>query len=109
MLKNLAAYLILPAEITAFERDYLKRMNRIGLTFFCLHIPAFMLVAALCDTGVIKAFFLTAAVLIGPLLAYRTFTNVRTMAAVFGFTAMCMGGLLVHFGQGPMQIEMHFY
>ena len=22
---------------------------------------------------------------------------------------MCMGGLLVHFGQGPMQIEMHFY
>ena len=27
----------------------------------------------------------------------------------YGFTAMVMGGLLVHFGQGPMQIEMHFY
>src|SRR6202042_3083434 len=24
-------------------------------------------------------------------------------------TSMFMGGLLVHFGQGPMQIEMHFY
>jgi two-component system, chemotaxis family, sensor kinase CheA len=24
-------------------------------------------------------------------------------------TAMFMGGLLVHFGQGPVQIEMHFY
>ena len=22
---------------------------------------------------------------------------------------MLMGGLLVHFGQGPVQIEMHFY
>lgn len=28
---------------------------------------------------------------------------------VYGITAMAMGGLLVHFGQGPMQIEMHFY
>jgi two-component system chemotaxis sensor kinase CheA len=28
---------------------------------------------------------------------------------VYGITAMLMGGLLVHFGQGPVQIEMHFY
>src|SRR3569833_3101525 len=28
---------------------------------------------------------------------------------VYGFTSMIMGGVLVHFGQGPVQIEMHFY
>jgi two-component system chemotaxis sensor kinase CheA len=28
---------------------------------------------------------------------------------VFAVAAMSLGGLLVHFGQGPVQIEMHFY
>jgi len=28
---------------------------------------------------------------------------------VYGVTAMFMGGILVHVGQGPVQIEMHFY
>jgi two-component system chemotaxis sensor kinase CheA len=28
---------------------------------------------------------------------------------VYGITSMLIGGLLVHFGQGPLQIEMHFY
>src|SRR5947209_7243877 len=109
MLKRLASYLILPNEITAFESDYLRRLNRIGLIFFYAHIPVFMGVAALAGTGVVTALLLTTAVLVGPTIAYRTFDNVRVMSAVFGFTAMCMGGLLVHFGQGPLQIEMHFY
>jgi HPt (histidine-containing phosphotransfer) domain-containing protein/two-component sensor histidine kinase len=33
----------------------------------------------------------------------------RTLSVIYGITAMLMGGLLVHFGQGPVQIEMHFY
>lgn len=77
--------------------------------FFLLHIPVFMAVAAACHTGVLAAFVLTLAVLSGSTLAYFTFTNVRAMSAVFGSTAMCTGGLLVHCGQGPMQIEMHCY
>ncbi|MEO6952087.1 MAG: ATP-binding protein [Polyangia bacterium] len=109
MLKRVINYLRLPSEVTPFERAYLVRMNRIGLIFFFLHIPVFMAVAAACHTGVFAAFALTLAVLSGSTLAYFTFTNVRAMSGVFGFTAMCMGGLLVHFGQGPMQIEMHFY
>ncbi len=109
MLQTLWSYLMLPPEITAFEDQYLRRMNRVGLIFFSLHVPVFMAVAALCHTGVLTALVLTLLVLVGPAIAYRSLTNVRAMSAVFGFTAMCMGGLLVHFGQGPMQIEMHFY
>jgi len=52
---------------------------------------------------------LSAAVLAGPALAYATLANPRTISIVYGMAAMFMGGLLVHFGQGPMQIEMHFY
>jgi hypothetical protein len=52
---------------------------------------------------------LTLAVLAGPVLAYASFESPRAISMVYGFTAMLMGGLLVHFGQGPVQIEMHFY
>src|SRR5258708_13674171 len=44
-----------------------------------------------------------------PTLAYRFIRNPRWLSVVYGVTAMLMGGLLVHFGQGPVQIEMHFY
>jgi methyl-accepting chemotaxis protein len=102
-------YLILPREITEFERAYLYRINRIALWFFYLHVPAFVFVAWLAGTSLAQAALLTPAVLIGPSLAYVTFKNPRWVSMTFGFTAMVMGGLLVHFGQGPMQIEMHFY
>jgi len=109
MLKRLLAYLILPAEITDFERTYLARMRRVALLFFFAHLPLLMGVAAVCGTGVVKAGLFGALALVGPTIAYVTFENPRNISRVFGFTAMCMGGLLVHFGQGPMQIEMHFY
>ena len=102
-------YLFLPREISAFERSYLRRMNRIALIFFYLHVPAVIGVAALAGTSMPQAAVLTSLVLLGPTIAYATFTNPRRLSMVFGFTAMVMGGLLVHFGQGPMQIEMHFY
>ncbi|HEY0991731.1 MAG TPA: methyl-accepting chemotaxis protein [Kofleriaceae bacterium] len=105
----LLRYLILPREITEFERAYLRRMNRIALVFFYLHVPAFMAVAWLAGTSVSQAAVLTALVLLGPTIAYATFSNPRWLSMTHGFTAMVMGGLLVHFGQGPMQIEMHFY
>jgi two-component system, chemotaxis family, sensor kinase CheA len=102
-------YLFLPREISAFERSYLRRMNRIALLFFYLHVPAFACVAALAGTSVLQALVLTPIVLIGPTIVYFLFKNPRALAVAYGFTAMVMGGLLVHFGQGPMQIEMHFY
>lgn len=108
-LKAITATLQLPSEITDFERNYLARVNRIGMGFFALHLPVFVLVAWLNETRPWLAFSLTSALLVGPFLALRTFDNPRAVSVVHGFTAMLMGGLLVHFGQGPVQIEMHFY
>ena len=106
---NLLKYVALPKEVTAFEHNYLSKLNRIALYFFYAHIPVFMLVAWVADTGPLFALILSLALLIGPTIAQLTFESERAKSMVYGFTAMGMGGLLVHFGQGPVQIEMHFY
>jgi two-component system chemotaxis sensor kinase CheA len=106
---RLLSYLVLPREITDFERSYLRRLNRIALIFFYLHVPAFVGIAALAGTSMVQAAVFTPIVLIGPTIVYLKVTHPRAVAIACGFTAMVMGGLLVHFGQGPMQIEMHFY
>jgi two-component system chemotaxis sensor kinase CheA len=109
MRRTFLEYVLLPKQISAFEADYLRRMNRTALVFFMSHLPVFVAVAYLNDTGPSLAALLTALVLVGPAAAYFGFSNPRAVSLVYGSTAMLMGGLLVHFGQGPMQIEMHFY
>ena len=109
LLERLLKTIVLPKQISAFEHTYLRRVNRIALVFFLLHIPFFVAVAAFNDTGPLLAGVLTSLVVVGPVLATVALRNPRAVSLVFGFTAMLMGGLLVHFGQGPMQIEMHFY
>ena len=101
-------YLMLPREMTAFEQQYLTRMNKVGLWFFVAHLPLFVLIALVNNTGPLSAAFMTLAVLTGPILASRA-CSLRTTSVVMGVTAMFMGGILVHIGQGPVQIEMHFY
>lgn len=106
---SLLSRLLLPKEISAFEHSYLARMNRIGLWFFAGHVPVLTAIAALNGTGALRALLSSLAVLSGPLLARRSFTNPRAVSSSFGVASMLMGALLVHFGQGPIQIEMHFY
>jgi two-component system, chemotaxis family, sensor kinase CheA len=108
MLDKIRDVIVLPAEITSFEREYLKRVNRISVQFFVLHVPVFVAVAWFNDTRPWLAFWLTSFVAVGPVVA-RWLDNPRSVALVCGFAAMLMGALLVHFGQGPVQIEMHFY
>jgi two-component system, chemotaxis family, sensor kinase CheA len=108
-LKKLLDYLVLPSAVSDFERQYLVRMNRIGMWFFCGHVPLMMTIAALNGTGVALAALLSSLVVAGPVLANVGFKNPRVISVSYGFTAMMMGALLVHFGQGPIQIEMHFY
>jgi two-component system chemotaxis sensor kinase CheA len=108
-MKRLLDFIILPKKLSEFEITYLRRMNRIGLAFFAIHLPVFCIVAYFNDTGPGLAALLTLAVLVGPTAAYFTLQNPRNVSIVYGFTSMLMGGLLVHFGQGPVQIEMHFY
>src|SRR5882762_3428097 len=102
-------YLALPAEITSFEQRFLARLNKVALVFFYLHIPVLMAVAWAAGTGPLYALALSLAVMTGPTIAYRAIRNPRWLSVVYGVTAMLMGGLLVHFGQGPGQIDMHFY
>lgn len=102
-------YVVLPKEVTAFEQSYLERMNRIARYFFYAQLPIFAGVAAANGTGVLAVALLTAAVLVVPFLSNKVFSSQRVQSMSHGFTAMCMGGVLVHAGQGPVQIEMHFY
>src|SRR5882672_10210825 len=106
---QLTKYLALPREMTPFEQRYLTRLNKIALIFFYLHIPALMAVAWVAGTGPLSALVLSLIVMVGPTIAYRMIKHPRALSVVYGITAMLMGGLLVHFGQGPVQIEMHFY
>jgi two-component system chemotaxis sensor kinase CheA len=109
-MRRLIRYLVLPSKITQFEESYLRRMNRIALGFFWLHPPVFALVAVLAGTDVLVALGLSLAAMIGPSLSYFVFASrPRVIGLIYGVTAMLMGGALVYIGQGPMQIEMHFY
>lgn len=99
----------LPEEVTAFERDYLGRMNLAALRFFLAHLPVFVFIAFFNDTDPLLAFILTSITLVGPIVAYKMLHNPRAVSVVYGVASMLLGGLLVHFGQGPVQIEMHFY
>ena len=107
-MKVLAA-ILLPRQISQFERAYLHKLNRIALVFFAFHVPVFALVAWANHTRPALAALLTAIVFAGPAAAVFTFDNPRRVSVVHGISAMFMGALLVHFGQGPAQIEMHFY
>ena len=109
VVRRLARYLILPEELSAFEASYLRHMNRVGLIFFALHIPVMVVIGWLNGTGPWLALALSAAVVAGPAMAYVSLPNPRTVSLTYGVAAMFMGGVLVHVGQGPMQIEMHFY
>jgi two-component system chemotaxis sensor kinase CheA len=108
-MKKRLRMILLPKEVTEFELAYLRKLNRIALIFFAFHVPVFALVAWANHTGPAIAATFTAITLIGPTVAYFTFENPRSTSVVHGISAMFMGALLVHFGQGPAQIEMHFY
>ena len=108
-MSKLLAYLTLPREITAFERAYLRKLNRIALAFFYLHLPVLPLVAYLAGNSPLEPLVLVPLVLVGPTLVHLRAPSPRAVSIVSGFTAMVMGGLLVHVGRGAMQIEMHFY
>lgn len=108
-MKKILAHIVLPKEISPFEEEYLKRINTIAQWFFAAHLPVFTLVAWANDTGPLMALALTALALVPVFLSSRVLDSPRAVSITMGFSAMMMGGLLVHFGQGPVQIEMHFY
>ena len=109
ILARLRKYLVLPPEISSFERAYLRRLNRVGLWFFVAHVPAMVLIAWINDMGPAFIGAATLATVAGPIFAFRALDNPRAVSVCYGVAAMIMGGVLVHTGQGMVQIEMHFY
>lgn len=109
MLSKLLAFFRLPPELTPFERRYRERLRRVALAFFALHVPVFTAIAWFNRTRPALAFALTSITFAGSLLARAALGNPRHHGYIHAVTAMGMGGLLVHFGRGPLQIEMHFY
>lgn len=55
------------------------------------------------------ALLLTTLTAAGPVWVVRNWQAKRAVSTVMGVSAMFMGGLLVHFGQGPVQSELRFY
>ncbi|MEL6107865.1 MAG: methyl-accepting chemotaxis protein [Planctomycetota bacterium] len=102
-------WLWLETEISNFERSYVEGINRWALRIAWLHAPILIAIAALNDTGPFFATLLCGLVLAGPSFAARCLDNPRSKSVVLGITFMLLGGLLVHFGQGPSQLELHFY
>ena len=109
MTSSIRRYVQLPSRVTPFEEQFLNRTNRLATYCLLAHLPVFVLIAFFNGTGTFSALVLTLIALAGPLVANRTINSKRTQSVVIGITAMFLGGLLVHFGQGPAQIEMHFY
>ncbi|WP_436714817.1 ATP-binding protein [Roseiconus lacunae] len=109
MFASAIRYIVLPQSVSDFEQSYLAKMNRIFTIVFALHLPVFVAIAYFNDTGPIEAALLTGAVVIGPVIARLTMRSKRAISVVIGVASMFMGGVLVHLGQGPVQIEMHFY
>lgn len=108
---RLLDYLVLPREITTFEAKYLRRMNRIALGLMWVHPPVFAVVAWLAGTSIPLAIVLSLVAVAGPTLAFTAFarTRPRVVSTTYALAGTLLGGILVYVGQGPMQIEMHFY
>ncbi|MGL1733461.1 hypothetical protein ACSTG5_00050, partial [Vibrio parahaemolyticus] len=70
------------------ERRHVERVNRIAFAFFAAHIPAFTLLAWFNGTRPLAAFGLTAALLLGPAVAHKALRSPRSVATVYGVTAM---------------------
>src|ERR1700722_19849485 len=83
LMRRLLDYMILPKAISAFEANYLRRINRVALAFFALHIPAMFLVAWGNSSGPWLAVGLTTAIVAGPALAYATLKNPRTVSITY--------------------------
>ncbi len=109
MMKSLLKFVFLPKDVSAVETRHINRINRVALGACLAHLPLFLLVAWLCQTSLLQALGFGCLLVLGPVVSTLVLRNPRMQSLVFGFTTMALGALLVHLGQGPMQIEMHFH
>lgn len=92
--------------MTAFEREYLKSVNRAWIIGMFAAIPVFAGVGSFFHTGAMVGVIAGLVIVGGPLVAYLFLPDSRITSAAVAVASMCMSGLLIHLGQG--MIEMHF-
>ncbi len=109
MIRRALRTVALPATITPFERTYLARLNRLAMGVLLAHLPVLVLIAWWNETGPAFAAATAALALFGPLVAITFDDQPRRVSTVLGVSAVILAGILVHVGQGPNQIEMHFH
>ncbi len=108
-MRSLREWVLLPDVVGEHERAYLEKLHPLAIAFFFAHVPVLVLVAVFHRTGAWQAALASALVAAGPWLAKRSLANPRHVGRVAAVAAMGMAGLLVYFGRGPLQIEMHLY
>ena len=106
---KLFKFLVMPPLDTEMELSYLKRINLISLVALTAHLPVFLGIALFNRFSAVQAIVLVLLALLGPYLSFFALSSQRLVSIVMGISSMFMGGILVHLGQGPAQIEMHFY
>lgn len=108
-LRKLRDYLVLPPEVSPFERDYLAVTNGLAMAFFFLHPP--FIVAAAYSSGYPWYFALPLALLVvaAPAAAIRKLSSPRHISLVHAVIAALMGALLLHVTHGTATAEAQIY
>lgn len=90
-----------------FRQRYNRQISFYYLIALALHIPFFMGLAYANDKGLLLAVGLSLFFLVGPAALYISGVTSALLPCVLAFTTISYSGLLIHFGNG--MIEMHFH
>ncbi|MDP2274703.1 MAG: ATP-binding protein [Archangium sp.] len=94
--------------MTAYETNYLRRVDAVALWVLFGCVPLMGALAFLNDTGAGLALLLSSLAPVGLLLGSRAQLHGRKRSYVTGVAVMFLGALLVNFGRGLWTMEMHF-
>jgi Methyl-accepting chemotaxis protein len=90
-----------------FRQTYNLRTSKYFLIGLALHIPVFLGMAWMNGHSFIGTIALALLILAGPAVAYAFKVSNALLPNLLAFSGMCFSGLLIHLGNG--MIEMHFH
>jgi methyl-accepting chemotaxis protein len=90
-----------------FRERYNRKMGLGFLIGLFLHLPVFIFLAFRNDHGLLSTLGLSGLILAGPTLAYMAQVRSTLLPNLLAFAGMSFSGLLIHLGNG--MIEMHFH
>lgn len=90
-----------------FREQYNLKTSFYFLLGLALHLPVFIFLAVKNEHHVVANLALALAILAGPAMAYMMKVKTALLPNMIAFAGMCYSGLLIHLGNG--MIEMHFH